>query len=130
MPGRRAFLLLAGAALGACSCGSRSASSTGRAFGGALSHAHPGEIALGVACLLAYYVVKALRWRFLIEPFAKARTRELMPAVLAGLAGNYVFPHVGEFARAVLAGRRLKTPPGRCSARSRSSASSTSSPCS
>ena len=38
--------------------------------------------------------------------------RELLPAVLAGLAGNYVFPHVGEFARAVLAGRLLKTPPG------------------
>ena len=112
MPGRRAFLLLAGAALGALFLWLAVRKLDWAAFGAALSHAHPGEIALGVACLLAYYVLKALRWRFLVEPFAKARTRELLPAVLAGLAGNYVFPHVGEIARAVLAGRRLKTPPG------------------
>ena len=65
-----------------------------------------------MACLLAYYGVKALRWRYLIAPFAHARARELLPAVLAGLAGNYVFPHFGEIARAVLAGRRLNAPPG------------------
>ncbi len=112
MPGRRAFLLLAGAALGALFLWLAVRKLDWAAFGAALAHAHPGEIALGVACLLAYYVLKALRWRFLVEPFARARTRELLPAVLAGLAGNYVFPHVGEIARAVLAGRRLKTPPG------------------
>ncbi len=112
MPGRRAFLLLAGAGLGALFLWLAVRKLDWAAFGTALSHAHPSEIALGVACLLAYYVLKALRWRYLVEPFARARVRELMPAVLAGLAGNLLFPHVGEFARAVLAGRLLKTPPG------------------
>ena len=112
MPGRRAFLLLAGAALGALFLWLAVRKLDWAAFGAALSHANAGDIALGLACLGAYYVLKALRWSYLVEPFAQARTRELMPAVLAGLAGNFLFPHVGEFARAVLAGRRLKTPPG------------------
>ena len=112
MPGRRAFLLLAGATLGALFLWLAVRKLDWAAFGATLSRAHPGEIALGFACLLGYYAVKALRWRYLVEPFTKARAGELLPAVLAGLAGNYVFPHVGEIARAVLAGRRLKTPPG------------------
>ena len=80
------------------------------ALGAALGRAHPLQIALGLACLLAYFAVKALRWSFLIQPFAVANTRELLPAVLAGLAGNYVFPHLGEIPRAVLASRRLAAP--------------------
>ena len=112
MPGRRALILFLGAALGALFLYLAVRRLDWHAFHDALAHAHAGEVALGVGCLLVYFAVKALRWRFLVEPFAKARTRELLPAVLAGLAGNYVFPHVGEIARAVLAGRRLGTPPG------------------
>lgn len=112
MPGRRALILFLGAVLGALFLYLAVRRLDWHAFYEALGHAHAGQIALGLGCLLAYFAVKALRWRFLVEPFAKARARELLPAVLAGLAGNYVFPHVGEFARAVLAGRRLGTPPG------------------
>ena len=112
MPGRRAYILILGAALGAVFLYLAVRQLDWHAFYGTLAHAHAGQVALGLACLFAYFAVKALRWRFLIEPFAKARTRELLPAVVAGLAGNYVFPHVGEFARAVLASLRLETPPG------------------
>lgn len=112
MPGRRALILFLGAALGALFLYFAVRRLDWHAFYDTLAHAHTGQIALGLGCLFAYFAAKALRWRFLVEPFAKARTRELLPAVVAGLAGNYVFPHVGEFARAVLAGRRLGTPPG------------------
>src|SRR6188508_3546525 len=81
MPGRRAFLLLAGAALGALFLWLAVRKLDWAEFGAALSHANAGDIALGLACLGAYYVLKALRWSYLVEPFAQARTRELMPAV-------------------------------------------------
>ncbi len=55
--------------------------------------------------------MKTERWKHLISPFALTSGRALQPAVLAGLAGNYVFPHFGEIARAVLAGRLLDAPP-------------------
>jgi uncharacterized protein (TIRG00374 family) len=67
-------------------------------------------VALGLLAVLSYFSVKAFRWRYLIEPFARADTSQLLSPVLAGLAGNYAFPHVGEIARALLAGRRLDAP--------------------
>jgi glycosyltransferase 2 family protein len=112
MPGRRALVLLFGAALGALFLYLAVRRLDWPAFSAALSRAHAAPILAGLACLLAYFLLKALRWRYLVEPFARASTRELLPAVLAGLAGNYVFPHVGEIARAVLASNRLGTPPG------------------
>jgi uncharacterized protein (TIRG00374 family) len=111
MPGRRAAFLAFGVALGTLFLWLAVGSLHWHAIAGALALAHPAEIALGLASLFAYYGIKALRWRHLIAPFAKARTCELLPAVLAGLAGNYVFPHAGEIPRAVLAGRRLNAPP-------------------
>ena len=82
------------------------------AFATAIAHARPADVGLLLACLLANYVLKAWRWRFLIAPFARASVRELLPAVLTGLAGNFAFPHLGEIPRAVLAGRRVNAPPG------------------
>jgi uncharacterized protein (TIRG00374 family) len=76
----------------------------------ALGQAHAGYIALGLVSMLAYYGLKALRWRYLIQPFANARTEQLLAPVLAGLAGNYVLPHAGEIARAILAGRLVNAP--------------------
>jgi uncharacterized protein (TIRG00374 family) len=112
MASRRALLLILGAALGAVFLYLACRSLDWSAFAAALSRAHPAQIALGGACLLVYYAVKALRWRYLVEPFAKTSARALQPAVLAGLAGNYVLPHFGEIARAVLAARLLRVPPG------------------
>ncbi len=67
-------------------------------------------VALVPVCLLLYLAVKVRRWRYLIRPLVDASTMDLMPAVLAGNAGNYVFPHAGEIARAILANRRLGVP--------------------
>ena len=111
MPGRRAVLLVLGAALGALFLYLAVRRLDWVAFAAEMSRAHVGQIALGVTCLFTYYGVKAERWKHLIAPFARAGGRALQPAVLAGLAGNYVFPHFGEIARAVLAGRQLDVPP-------------------
>lgn len=111
MPGRRALLLLLGAALGALFLFLAVRTLDWGAFAAEISRAHVGQIALGVACLFAFYGVKAERWKHLISPFVHASGRALQPAVLTGLAGNYVFPHFGEIARAVLAGRLLGAPP-------------------
>jgi uncharacterized membrane protein YbhN (UPF0104 family) len=111
MPGRRTLLLLLGAALGALFLYLAARRLDWAAFAAEIGRAHPGQIVLALVCLFCYYGVKAERWKHLVSPFARATGRELQPAVLAGLAGNYVFPHVGEIARAVLAGRRFGAPP-------------------
>lgn len=110
MPGRRALLLLLGAALGALFLYLAVRRLDWAGFAAEIGRAHPGQVALGLVCLFCYYGVKAERWKHLVAPFARASGRDLQPAVLAGLAGNYVFPHVGEIARAVLASRRLDAP--------------------
>jgi len=51
-----------------------------------------------------------MRWRYLILPLAPATTADLLPAVYAGNAGNLIFPHAGEIARAIVANRRLNVP--------------------
>jgi uncharacterized protein (TIRG00374 family) len=75
-----------------------------------LGQAQAGYIGLGLVSMLAYYWLKALRWRFLIQPFARASAAQLLPSVVAGLAGNYLLPHAGEIARAILAGRLVNAP--------------------
>jgi uncharacterized protein (TIRG00374 family) len=112
MPVRRAYVLAFGAILGALFLFFAVRTVDWRAFAAAISRASLRELALGGGCLLACFWVKALRWRCLVAPFAQARARDLLPAVLAGLAGNYVFPHAGEIPRAVLAGLRLGAAPG------------------
>lgn len=109
MPGRRAILIL-GAILGSVFLYLAVRKVDWPTLTATLSHAHPGYVGLALLSMLAYFGAKAWRWRYLIQPFAKATTRELLPPVLAGLAGNYVFPHVGEIARAVLAGQRVRAP--------------------
>jgi len=111
MPGRRALLLVLGAALGALFLYLAVRSLDWSAFAAEIGRAHAGQIVLGAVCLFTYYGVKAERWKHLIAPFARATGRMLQPSVIAGLAGNYVFPHFGEFARAVLAGRQLDVRP-------------------
>ncbi len=109
MPGRRTILIL-GALLGSLFLYLAVRKVDWPTLIATLSHAHPGYVGLGLLSMLAFFGVKAWRWRYLIHPFAQATTRELLPPVLAGLAGNYVFPHVGEVARAVLASQRVKAP--------------------
>ena len=111
MPGRRTLLLVLGAILGALFLYLAVRRLDWSAFAAEIGRAHLGQISLGIVCLFSYYGVKAERWKHLIAPFARASGRDLQPAVLAGLAGNYVLPHFGEIARAVLAGRQLAVPP-------------------
>jgi glycosyltransferase 2 family protein len=111
MPARRAVLLVLGAAVGTLFLYLAVRRLDWAAFTAEIGRAHAGQIALGMVCLFTYYGVKAERWKHLVAPFARASGRALQPAVLAGLAGNYVFPHFGEIARAVLAGRQLDVPP-------------------
>jgi uncharacterized protein (TIRG00374 family) len=83
-----------------------------RAFAAEIAGAGPVDIAAVLACLACFYGVKALRWRLLVAPFARSTARELLPAVLAGSAGNFVIPHLGEIPRAMLAARRVNAPFG------------------
>ncbi len=76
----------------------------------ALRRSHGHHLVLVLACVLLYLAVKAHRWRYLIRPLIDASTTDLLPAVVAGSAGNYIFPHAGEIARAIVANRRLKVP--------------------
>ena len=110
MPSRTALLLGLGTALGVVFLVLAIWSLDWAAFAEEIRRAHFGQIALVLVCLFCYYGIKAERWKHLVSPFASASGRELQPAVVAGLAGNYVFPHFGEIARAVLAGRKLGTP--------------------
>jgi uncharacterized protein (TIRG00374 family) len=109
MPGRRAILIL-GALLGGLFLYLAVRTIDWHALTATLRHAHPGYAGLGLVLLFAYFGVKAWRWQFLVRPFARATTQQLLSPVLAGLAGNYVFPHAGEIPRAVLAANRLNAP--------------------
>lgn len=109
MSGRRAILIL-GALLGSLFLYLAVRNVDWTTFTATLADAHPGYVVLGLLSMLAYFGVKAWRWRYLIQPFARASTQELLPPILAGLAGNYVLPHVGEIARAVLASQRVNAP--------------------
>ncbi len=109
MSGRRAILIL-GALLGSLFLYLAVRKVDWTTFIATLGHAHPGYVVMGLLSILAFFGVKAWRWRYLISPFAQASTRELLPPVLAGLAGNYMLPHVGEIARAVLVSQRVNAP--------------------
>ncbi len=58
---------------------------------------HPGLV--GIGGMLAFLVVKALRWRVLLRPFARIEFKPLMSAVAVGSAANYAVPHIGEIYR-------------------------------
>jgi hypothetical protein len=111
MPGRRALLLLLGAAIGALFLWLAVRGLDWAAAAGEIGRAGIGQIALAVACLFSYYGIKAERWKHLVSPFVRASGRELQPAVMIGLAGNYMLPHFGEIARALLAGRQFRVAP-------------------
>jgi len=109
MSGRRVILIL-GALLGSLFLYLAVRKVDWTTVSATLADAHPGYVVMGLLSILAFFGVKAWRWRYLISPFAQASTQELLPPVLAGLAGNYLFPHVGEIARAVLVSQRVNAP--------------------
>ena len=62
-------------------------------------------------CLACFYWLKAVRWRVLLSPSHQVGTRKLVPAMMAGAAGNNLLPaHFGEIVRVYYAGSRLNIP--------------------
>ncbi len=111
MPNVRTLLFLLGGTIGALFLLLAARSVDWADFARLIRGAHPAQLVFAAICLLCYYGVKAERWKHLMTPFARATGRELQPVVVAGLAGNYLLPHFGEIARAILAGRKFGAPP-------------------
>ncbi|MGH9781768.1 MAG: lysylphosphatidylglycerol synthase transmembrane domain-containing protein, partial [Candidatus Acidiferrales bacterium] len=60
-------------------------------------------VVLGIGFDIASYVVQALRWKLLLAPFGRAKLRDTIRAVFAGLFANLIFPlRPGELLRSYL----------------------------
>ena len=63
-------------------------------------------IGLSFVCLLASHLVRAFRWRFLLDPIKpKIGLRNLFSGVMIGYLFNNVLPRAGEFVRPYVIGR-------------------------
>lgn len=61
--------------------------------------------------LLGFYWLKALRWSVLLSPSHKVSGTQLIPAMMAGAAGNNLLPaHFGELVRVYFAGKKFDIP--------------------
>lgn len=66
-----------------------------------LAGANYGYVVPGLALFAVSVVFRALRWRVFLEPYHELTTRQLMPSVLIGYAGNNLLPlRAGELVRA------------------------------
>jgi len=62
-------------------------------------------------CLFGFYWLKAIRWRLLLSPVHPVTTGQLVPAMMAGAAGNNLLPaHLGEIVRIFYANNKLGIP--------------------
>ena len=62
-------------------------------------------------CLVGFYWLKATRWRLLLSPVHPVTTGQLVPAMMAGAAGNNLLPaHLGEIVRIFYANNKLGIP--------------------
>ena len=56
-----------------------------------------------------FFWIKAIRWRYLLEPMHRFRTREVAPSLMIGFMGNNILPaRLGEFIRVYVLGRQYK----------------------
>lgn len=61
--------------------------------------------------MLGFYWLKALRWSVLLSPSYKVSGNQLVPAMMAGAAGNNLLPaHFGELVRVYFAGAKFSIP--------------------
>ena len=59
-----------------------------------------------MALYLVSYVVRAIRWHYLMRPLAKVRLMPLFSALMIGFLGNNILPaHLGEVVRAYVLGK-------------------------
>lgn len=64
-----------------------------------------------LACLFAFYWLKAIRWSVLLSPTHTVTSSSLVPAMMAGAAGNNLLPaHFGELVRVYFAGNKFGIP--------------------
>jgi len=62
---------------------------------------------LTVAVVFFSHWLRAVRWRYLIQPIKRLRTGTLFSALIIGYLGNLFLPaHLGEFLRAYIVGRK------------------------
>ena len=78
------------------------------ALGSAFRRADYGWIVLALPAFLFGYVIRGLRWHYLLAPIQRVPTRRLLPYLVIGFMANNVFPgRMGELVRPYLAGKRL-----------------------
>jgi len=70
------------------------------------SHVKPLQIASAVALVYLTYILRALRWRFFLEPVCESRTLRLIPPTFIGFAGLALLGRPGELIRPYLIARR------------------------
>ncbi len=64
-----------------------------------------------LALLFAFYVLKTLRWQWLLAPVAPLTIRQLFPPMLIGFAANNLLPaHLGEFIRVFVVRQKYGVP--------------------
>ncbi|HID23415.1 MAG TPA: flippase-like domain-containing protein, partial [Planctomycetaceae bacterium] len=55
-----------------------------------------------------FFWVKGIRWKYLLSPLGRFRTREVFPAMMIGFMGNNLLPaRLGEFIRVYVLGRQF-----------------------
>jgi uncharacterized protein (TIRG00374 family) len=73
----------------------------------ALQSVHPVPFALAAVILVFTHVVRAWRWRYLLEPIKLVPILPLFSAVCIGFMANMLLPaHAGEVIRAYIIGRK------------------------
>ncbi len=74
---------------------------------GVMRTAHPGLIAVGVACVMLSYVLRAIRWQVMLAPLGHARFSVALRATVIGFAASFILPaRAGELLRPWLLARR------------------------
>jgi uncharacterized protein (TIRG00374 family) len=64
-------------------------------------------IVAGVALIYADYILRAVRWKILLQPVCDAKTSDLVPPTVIGFAGLALLGRPGEFIRPYLIARKL-----------------------
>lgn len=69
--------------------------------------AHPGLVAIGVACLFASYALRTLRWQVMLAPLGPTHFGPAFRATVIGFAASFILPaRAGEILRPWLLARR------------------------
>ncbi len=78
------------------------------ALGTAYSQADYKWFLLALPLYLFGYVLRGVRWHYLLAPIQKVPTRKLLPYLIIGFMANNIFPgRLGEFVRPYLSGKKF-----------------------